>query len=324
LRRELRYGDRVHKGNVLAVVRSHELVEKEGDLIDSLKRLRSAEKDLSFLQEQLRKGTTTEKSVRERAREVDAQRIAVAKAERTLRSWRLSDEDIQKVVAYAGEGQTGDFEEEHESWARVAIVSPIDGVIVEKNVVAGDQINTAADLFKIADLSQLLVMANVSEEDLPPLRSLPPEKRKWRIELKNGSSRRPIEATFDLPGSIVDPGTHTALIRGMIDNREDTLVAGQFITATIELPADPALVIIPDSALIDERDSARVFVETSRERREFVRRKVAVRRRDRQSVFVVGQPTDDERERGCQGLEVGDRVIISGVAELASELKNAR
>jgi len=46
------------------------------------------------------------------------------------------------------------------------------GVILEKNFTVGDIVDTTHDMFKIADLSRLGVMANVYEEDLPKLVAL--------------------------------------------------------------------------------------------------------------------------------------------------------
>ena len=51
-------------------------------------RLRIDQQNLKYLQELLRKGATTEKAVREGERQVEVGAIAVAKAQRTLRSWR--------------------------------------------------------------------------------------------------------------------------------------------------------------------------------------------------------------------------------------------
>ena len=206
----------------------------------------------------------------------------------------------------------------------VEILAPIDGLIVEKNFNRGSYIDTTDILFQIADLSQLMVMANVYEEQLPGLRLLTSEERKWRIGLKSRSDGKSIDGTFDLTGQIIDPGSHTAVIMGWIDNTANELAAGQFITATIDLPADPSLVVIPGSALIDEQDLSAVFVETDADHREFTRRKVCVRHRDGESVFISVQPTDDERARGAEPLHVGERVVVSGVLELAAKLKDVQ
>ena len=209
------------------------------------------------------------------------------------------------------------------------IRAPIDGVIVEKNINVGDVADPTLDLFKIADLSELAVLAHVLEEDLPMLEELPEQRRHWNICTKSYPQGKPLSGSFSLIGDIVDSNRDTALVTGWVDNAAGLLRVGQFVTATIELPADPSLVVVPGSALIGDKgsgegNSAAVFVETSDELREFTRRKVRVRRRDGNSVFICRQPTVDEREHGFETLHAGERVIVSGVRELAAELKNAR
>ena len=60
-----------------------------------------------------------------------------------------------------------------EHWAKFEIRSPLDGIILERNVTIGDLVGVGADMFKIGDLTTLGVMANLYEEDLPLVESLP-------------------------------------------------------------------------------------------------------------------------------------------------------
>ncbi len=322
--RLLKFGDRVQKGDLLAVVRSSDLGEKEGELLDSLKRLRIDEENLKYLQEMFRKGSTTEKSVRAAQREVELNEIAVAKAERTLRSWKLTDEEIQKIEAEVGRAKNGNSRlRQEEMLASLSIVSPLDGTIVEKNAVVGELASADFDLFKIADLSVLTAWVRVDEKDIPLLHNLP-KPISWTLRLSSNPQAGPIAGTIDFIGAIVDPNQHMALLTGPVDNPDGQLHAGEFITAVIDLPADPSLVVIPASALIDAEEPAAVFVESGGERREFTRRKICLRRRDGNSVFIGREPTDDERDRGFEALHVGERVIVSGVPDLAAELRNAQ
>ena len=82
-------------------------------------------------------------------------------------------------------------------------------------------------------------------------------------------------------GKIIDPVMHTGALIGWLDNHDGRLRLGQFITATIQLPADPAMVAVPAGALIEEGPYPAVFVETDAERHEVTRRNVAVTRRGR-------------------------------------------
>jgi cobalt-zinc-cadmium efflux system membrane fusion protein len=211
--------------------------------------------------------------------------------------------------------------ENDKSWAELEIKAPIDGVMVEKNVNEGAMVDPNDVLFQIADLSQLLVWANIYEEDLPSLRRLGPGHRDWLVDLKSDPNDKPRKGTFDLIGTIIDPKLHTGVVMGWLDNSEAHLAAGQFITATVILPADPHLVAIPSSALIEQGAASYVLVETNAERHEFTRRRVDVKRRWRHSVYVCGD-SGDGNGNGCgaDSLTVGDKVIVSGVLELSAEV----
>src|SRR6266576_100745 len=144
----------------------------------------------------LNEGATTEKSIREGERQVEVGAIAVAKAERTLRSWTRTDPEIQEVKDEADRIHKGGVREnqQDETWATVDVISPLDGTIVEKNVVEGDLVNADSDLFKIADLTVLSAWARVYEEDLPLLQSMP-DPITWKLRLSSNPQAVPITGT---------------------------------------------------------------------------------------------------------------------------------
>src|SRR5512135_1255363 len=93
-RRPLRFGDRVEKGQLLAILWSSDLGEKKSEYVDALSQLRLDKETLARLEALFRDEATPERNVRESRRAVEADEIAVARAERTLRSWRLTDAEI--------------------------------------------------------------------------------------------------------------------------------------------------------------------------------------------------------------------------------------
>ena len=347
--RTLRYGDYVKKGDIMAVVWSKEIGEKKSELVDAISKL-DADKKLLDRLESVEKGVVAVKMIIEARRTVQADVIALARAERTLRSWRITDEEIMAIQKEAEDVRRGLSDPTNDnSWAELDIKAPMDGLIVEKSINEGAMIDPDDDIFQVADLSQLMVLANVYEEDLPALRKLDPNHHKWLVDLKSDPDDKPREGSFDLIGTIIDPDSHTGVVMGWLDNSEARLAAGQFITATIALPADPHLVTIPSSALIEQGDASYVLVETNAERHEFTRRKVSVKRRWRHSVYVCrdssppdaeprdsGSPDSAPRESGpkesAQGegnacgpdsLKVGEKVIVTGVLELSAEFDTA-
>jgi cobalt-zinc-cadmium efflux system membrane fusion protein len=323
--RPVRFGDRVVQSQLLCVVWSKDLGEKKSELVDCLSRLFLDQETQKRLEDLWKKGAVPERSVREAERNVESDMIAVSRAERTLRSWRLGTSDIEAIRAEAVRihRNKGQWDEDiRGQWARVEVRASIDGVVVEKNVTVGDVVDTQLDLFKIADLTRLDVLAHAYEEDLPLLEDLPPHQRHWHIHLKSDGGDKPLSGSFNQIGNIIDPNQHTALVMGWVNNLTGRLRVGQFVTAEVDLPSNSADVAIPVTSLVDEDAITYIFVQPNPGQLAFTRRKVLMVRRRDDLAYIEGQPNDEQRGAGYQPLRVGERVVTSGGLELASELAN--
>ncbi|HEY5312689.1 MAG TPA: efflux RND transporter periplasmic adaptor subunit, partial [Pirellulales bacterium] len=242
--RPLRYADHVTKGQVLAIIWSKDVGEKKSELVDALTRT-SVDRALLARLEQAPKDLFPARTIQEAKRTYESDLVAVARAERTLRSWRLTEEEIDTVKQEASQVSHDPLHEDKaaaRSWAQTEVRAPLTGVIVEKNFNVGDIVDPSADLFKVADLSRVQITVNVYEEDLPPLRALQPDQRHWSIDIKADPNDVPVAGTFDVIGDIIDPTQHSGVVIGWLDNSLGHLTVGQFITATVPLPVDPRLV----------------------------------------------------------------------------------
>jgi cobalt-zinc-cadmium efflux system membrane fusion protein len=316
--RVLRFGDRVRKDQLLAVVWSKDLGEKKSELVDALSRLKLDQQTLDRLQDLFRRGSTTERSVREAERAVQADQIAITRAERTLRSWRLTDAEIAAVRAEADRASAnpGGPRREDEQWARVEVRAPMDGVILEKNVNVGDLVDTSTVLFKIGDLSRLTVWVQIYEEDLPALQILP-RPIPWVIRLPSQPNRT-YAGTLEQIGELIDPNQHTALLSGQVENSRGELRIGQYVTATIELPPPSDEVEVPATALVEDGKDSIVFVQPDPGQPHFVRRYVTVTRRLREVVYLKTHPTEEARPE--RGIRAGEQVVIGGAVLLKDAL----
>jgi cobalt-zinc-cadmium efflux system membrane fusion protein len=279
-------GDPVRKGDLLAVVWSKDLGEKKSELVDALSKLKLDQDNLARYRT-LTEGVIAAKQIREAEAAVRASEIAVAKAEATLRAWRLGDEEIKAIIAGADKLGTPEARREwarDRTWAKVEVRAPRDGVILEKNVAVGDIVDTTADLFKIGDLTQLAVWVHVHEEDLAILQALPKPVH-WTVALaaQPGVS---FPGTVGRVGSVIDPVQHTALVSGRVENPDGVLMAGQFVTVTVEAPPSSGEVELPALAVVDDGRESLVFVQPDPKEERFVRRPVQVLRRFRDVVFV--------------------------------------
>ncbi len=323
--RPIRVGDLVTKGQLLAVVWSKEVGEKKSDLVDALSRVNMSRTTLDRL-EALERGSVSVQIVREARRQYEADLISVDRAERTLRSWRETEEEIQEVHKEAERIRNGGKEcadRYRESWANVEIRAPLSGTLLENNVSLGEIIDSGMVLFKVADLTRIGVLANVYEEDLPKLTSLSPTQRQWQVRLKSEPEIPAIEGNFEVIGNVIDPGQHTAAVIGWISNPQEKLRVGQFITTEIKLPAVSDAVIVPNSAVIDEGTRAFVFVADKSAAREFKIRQVDILRRGRDfALLAKNSAATAEFAKLHPQLQEGEQVVISGNLELYGVLQD--
>src|SRR5262249_41385919 len=143
-------GDRVAAGQLLAVLWSKDLGVKKADLVDALARLHLSREPLRRLQKVYEEGGGPLATLRRAEREVKADENAAHTAERTLRMWKLTDDEIAAIRREAGavvkNGAKRDPEAE-KRWARLEIRSPLAGILLERNVHVGDVVTPDTLLF---------------------------------------------------------------------------------------------------------------------------------------------------------------------------------
>jgi RND family efflux transporter MFP subunit len=295
---------------------------KEDHLIEAVIALRRAQDSTRDLEKQQASGRATETQVAAARRKMDSDRIGVEVARNLLRSGLTKEEDIKSLeqeaeTLYRTGGKRENAARQQEQWARVEIRAPFDGTILERNVAPGKIINDVTfDLFKIADLRKLRVWANLFEDDLSELQELMHRGPvRWSVRLKADPNARPLRGWVERIGDVVDPNDHTVRVMGYVDNSENLLKAGQFITATVDLPPDPGEVEVPATALIIDGKDNFVFVQRDPQKTAYTLRPVQVTRRMQDWVSVkVSDGTGDD------GIKSGDRVVSAGAIELKAQL----
>jgi cobalt-zinc-cadmium efflux system membrane fusion protein len=325
--RTLRVGDRVRKGQVLAVLDSPDAAQKKLELFQALVQLKLDEATLE--RADLATGTIPQAVVAQARQKVEAGRSAVARALVTLKSLGVPEDEIaavHKEGREAGARPKPDTEDMHKSrlekWAQVELRSPDDGTLIERNVSSNEVVTDGTvNLFQIAKLDRLLVLANVSEEDLPSLVELKVADRRWTIRAAGSA---PIEGVFDEIGYLIDPNQHTAVVKGYLDNKDHKLRAGQFITATIVLPGPVVEMVLPASALVEDGRQSYVFVQPDVKKPVYEQRRVLVVRRGQDAVHVRARATGEQEPQGAHTLRPGERVITTGALELKALLDDLK
>jgi cobalt-zinc-cadmium efflux system membrane fusion protein len=336
LRRDLQVGDPVKKGDLLAVLFSVDVGNKKNDLFDALSQLRLDEEVLK--RAEARSGAVPEVFLLNARRNVQADVNAVNRAENTLKTWAIPDEDIQavrdEVKTIGGDPDRAAKEKDRlKQWARVELKAPVGGFIIEQNVALHETvIDNTTNLFQVAKVDPLIVLTAAAEDDLPALQELKHQTQNvigWTVRTVGAE---PIAGLVDDIGYLIDPNQHTAVVRGHIPNPNGLLRAGQFVTATVDLLPPKNVVEIPISALVEDGKDSIVFVQANPERPVYTMRRVQVTNRFDRTAYVRSVATPKNKELAAEEeaqpslptepLCEGERVLTTGALELKTALES--
>jgi cobalt-zinc-cadmium efflux system membrane fusion protein len=330
--RELRPGDVVKKGDLLGVFFSVDVGSKKNDLIDGLLQLKLDQEIL----DRSRKVTNAlpEIQILSAQRNVNGDHNANSRALNMLKVWGIPERDIQAVFDEAEEvGRRGGRRDpdKEKAWGRVELRAPDDGTLVERNVALHEMVvDNTVNLFQVAKVDRLLVIANCPEDDLPMLQALTSAQRQWTVRTVGASPSVGIPGRIDEIGYLIDPNQHTAVLKGYIDNPDGKIRAGQYVSATVKLPPPEGVVEVPIDAVVEDGPVAVVFVETDAAKRQYTMRRVQLTHRFEKTAFVRSEPipraeqrTREEEELGVlprEPLRPGERVLTTAVGELKAAL----
>jgi len=270
-------GEHVSRGQTLAKLASPDFGQAQADARRAESDFALAEKNLNRLRELNAAGVSSRKDLA--AAEAD---YARADAERTRA--------MGKIKLYSAGSDSVD--------QTFSLASPIDGVIVERNINPGQELRTDLQLsntpamFVITDPTRLWVQLDAAENQLAALRS------GRQIRLRTAAWPDEVfTASLDNISDFIDPATRTVRVRGTVENRERKLKGEMFVTAELQ-EAPTADLQIPERALLLSGGSYFVFVEEK------------PGRYSRQDVKV--DAVRDGVVSVSSGVKLGQKVVIEG------------
>jgi membrane fusion protein, copper/silver efflux system len=225
----------------------------------------------------------------EAARQADA---TVEAARRRLAYWDISPTQIARLEA------TGEVTK------TLTLVSPAQGVVLEKDVLEGQRVTPGMRLYRIADLSQVWVEGDVFEQDLKFVR----QGAQAHIEV----SAYPGQHLMGLVSFVyptVDTESRTNRVRVTVPNPDGRLKPGMFATMYFDAHVGNEIVV-PMEAIIVTGERNLVFVRDSAGA--LVPRQV-----------VLGARADHYAQV-LSGLTEGDRIVASAnfLVDAESRLAN--
>jgi RND family efflux transporter MFP subunit len=134
--------------------------------------------------------------------------------------------------------------------SEVAILAPIDGVVLEQSVQAGQRVEAASPLFKIGQLSPLWLDIQVPALLAPKLQ----EGLTVLVPSVAGSGK-----IINI-GRQINPASQTISVRARLDTGTRKLLPGQMVEAMLGIPSDSSAFRVALSSVVYVQGQAFVFV----------------------------------------------------------------
>ena len=275
-------GQPVKKGDTLALVASADYGQAQAEARKASGDFALAERTLARVKDLLEHGAAPQKDMDQ--------------AEADLGRARSELQRSTSRLAFYG-GDTGTVDQVYE------LKSPLDGVVVEKNLNPGQEVRPdqmlagtdklAAPLFTITDPSRLWIQLDAGETDLGQLRVGQEFEVRSRAFPDQASKGR-VDAVSDF----LDPATRTIKVRGSVDNARRHLRAEMFVTVLLAAEGAATGAQVPAKAVYLRGEKHFLFTEEAPG--QFTRRE------------VKAGPEHEGKVPVFEGIQPGQRVVIDG------------
>jgi cobalt-zinc-cadmium efflux system membrane fusion protein len=231
-------GESVRKGQPLVRVQSPGLLDLQGDYLETLSRYSLADSNYR------RDRQLHDEGIIAKRRLLEARSAFMAVSTELARLRRLLE------LAGMDEAALADLEQQRELSSTLLVPAPLDGIVLEQMVTAGNRVAAADPLYRIADLNPLWLEIHVPLEQLgataPGDRVLVPELDAY--------------GTVITVGRMVHSTDQGVLVRAEISDGADRLRPGQFLQAQLTSESDGHDLRVPRAALARLQGQAYLFV----------------------------------------------------------------
>ncbi|HJT75781.1 MAG TPA: efflux RND transporter periplasmic adaptor subunit [Gemmataceae bacterium] len=310
-------GDQVRRGDVLALVDAAEVGKAKAEFLQAITQFRLRSKTY----ESLRSLSTAvaEQRVREAESALSEAQIRLLGAQQALVNLglpvdaedvkELTEKQIAAHVRFLGLPDTlrQSLDPKTTTGNLLPVKAPLDGVIVAREVVAGEVVDSAKVLFVVADPRQMWLTLNLPQEDTKKL------ALGQLVRFRTGGTAEEVQGTVTWISTNADEKTRTVKVRANLANPEGRLRASTFGLGQIVLREEKSAIVVPNEAVHWEGDCFVVFVRDKNflgkdAPKVFHVRQVRVGTKDAQNTEVVA------------GVLPGELVATRGSGTLRAEL----
>lgn len=305
-------GSRVSAGQPLLTYDNIELGQLVGEFLTEQSALRQSQTDREVKRTALERAEALIKIEAIAQQELDLRRAEfrnseaavasaearVSRVEEQLHRFGLSDQDLRALRPDASEAP-------HRAASHSTLRAPFAGVVTKFDVAVGEVVESEKELFTVADISTVWVLADVYEKDLAKIAT------QGSVTVKvDAYPDRTFTGRITHVSDLIDPATRAATVRCVVDNRDGALKLDMFAKIVLGTVDERQALTVPADALQQVDNQAVVFVRQSETR--FERKNVQAARRSGDLVEILG------------GLVDGDMVVGKGSFYLKTALLRER
>lgn len=283
-------GDRVEKGQTLAILDSRDLGEAKSAFLAARASFQLHQQIHDRQKRLFEKEILPEQDYLIAAKELEEMRINYEVAKQALLALGLDPHDLTHVG------------EPSYAFNRFFMVAPMSGIIAAQHITPGELLDERDKAFEVIAPDEVWALAQIYERDL----SFVALGQRAMIRFE-ALPDRIFQGSVDFIGSALDPATRTVTARVVLDNNDHKLRAGMFGQVTLfaarQAQAEGAF-LVPRACLQRGDGEALVF------------RKVGERSFEKVAVTVVQDGEDFAEVRGS--LALGDQLALGDTFVLKS------
>lgn len=342
-------GDHVKRGQLLAVLENRDLIsaaaESKGAVDQAESNLKTTE--ASTVPDAIVKAQTDLEAAREgrdnarkvlesrrqlfnqgalAGRQVDESQVALTQAESAFRAAQehlraleaVRQDQIRGAAAQVQSAKAHlDSQEAQVAYSR--ITSPINGIVADRPLNAGEMANTGAPLLTVVDITKVVARVNVPQAEASTV------KLGQTALLTQPDTKEEIEGKVTVVSPAADPNTTTVQVWIQVDNPGERLKPGTTMHAAIATEIYKAATVVPASAILPGEEGGTAVLTVSPDSVAH-KRKVALGVRQGNQVQVLSGVNPGEEVVIVGGLGLDDnakvKIVTTTVEESADEEEN--
>jgi len=294
-------GSKVRKGQPLITINSPGFAQAQADFLRARAKFILSRKEYERAKMLRKEKAIEEKEYLRREAEYQKNTTEYGASGSKLHTFGITHKQIDELIK-----KCNDIEDEEYKCDIVdsilPLLSPINGIVIFRDVIIGEHVEPNKILFIVSDLSTLWVMLDAYEKDIPFI------SKKSNVVIKSA-----LFPDKEFPGKItyisdvIDEKLRTIKIRVEVSNLEGLLKSNMYVRGYIENEAEgKEILAVPEDAVqvIDGEKS--VFVL------------------ENENTFAVRHVSIGEKIGNFRiiisGLEEGEKLVVEGAFSLKTEL----